>query len=452
MLPDRMRTPSALTALLHRPFVQGLAKLQVGSVVTMATGLASSILFSRLLGLEQYGYYAVVVAFAGIVTIVASLGQEITLTTFLSEAAARKNARDIRSVLIYFLQVSAVTTVIYLLLILAAPLLADLLQGDARAGEIARLAILNAALQWPAVLLFLSLQLNKRIGTMALLENARSILQVALGTLFLVLGLGVEGILLGQLFISLLYVPLCLLLYRRARVALGFPSLESLVPSILRQHTGTYWKQGFWISVDRSIANNIYPNAFFMVLNAVASLEIVGLFRLALRLAELPRSLVMPSISRMANVAIPRLTTLDRKSLKRACIQLMAGSFGLHLLAIIGAAIFVPPLLPYVYGTAFVGAIPAFLLLLPTNLFASLQVVAVPLLRLFKKMHVSILANLFGIAVALIVFFSLSSALSPLIAMCMAVLIVYANSNTPYLYLWYQIEKHKGLKPSSPAA
>lgn len=444
-MPERMSLPPAIIALLRRPFVQGLAKLQVGSVVTMATGLASSIIFSRLLGLEQYGYYAVVAAFAGLVTIVASLGQEITLTTFLSEAAARKSARDIRSVLTYFLQVSAVTTIIYIVLILAAPLLADLLQGDARAGEIARLAIVNAALQWPAVLLFLSLQLNKRIGTMAFLENARSILQVALGTLFLALGLGVEGILLGQLFISLLYVPLCLLLYRKVRVTLGFPSLESLVPSIFHRNTGMYWKQGLWISADRGIANNIYPNAFFMVLNAVASLEVVGLFRLALRLAELPRSLVMPSVSRMANVAIPRLTTLDRKSLKRACIQLMAGSFGLHLLAVLGAAVFVPPLLPYVYGTAFVGAIPAFLLLLPINLFASLQVVAVPLLRLFKRMHVSIATNVFGVFVSLVIFRSLTGVLPPLVAMSCAILFLSANSNSSYLYLWYEIRRRKGL-------
>ncbi len=441
----------SLSALARRPFVQGIAKLQVGSVVTMVTGLASSIIYSRMLGLEQYGFLAVVSAFAGLVGIVASLGQEITLTTFLSEANARKSERDIRAVLLYFLQVSVLITVIYLVLIAAAPSLARALGEDVATGDLARLALANAALQWPAVLAFLVLQLDRKVGSLAVLENMRGILQVALATLLLAAGFGVQGVLLGQLLVSLAYVPLCIALYNAVRGNLGLPSLHSLLPALPETSTGSYWRQGFWIAADRSIANNLYPNAFFMVLNAVASLEVVGLFRLALRLSELPRALVMPSISRMANVAIPRLTTLDRSLLKKSCLQLLAGSFGLHLLAVIGAAILVPPLLPYVYGPAFGAAVLPFLLLLPTNLFASLQVVAVPLLRLFKRMYVSIIANVFGIVVALVVFFSLVRVTSPLVAMSVAILIVFANSNTPYLYLLYEINKHKGL-PKKPQA
>ncbi len=438
-----------LSALARRPFVQDVAKLQVGSVVTILTGLASSIIFSRMLGLEQYGLLAIVTAFAGLVTIVASLGQEIILTTFLSEAAARKSAPDIRMVLIYFLQICIFTTCIHVVLAIVSPLIATLLHEDVHTGEIARYVILTNALQWPAVLLFLALQLNHQVGHVAIIENTRMILQLALSTLFLALGFGVEGVVLGPLFISALYVPICLLYYRRIRGSLGFPSLESLLPSLTHTGTSTYWKQGLWVSVDRNIANNIYPNVFFMMLNAVTTLEVVGLFRLALRLSELPRMLVLPSISRMASVAIPQLTTLDRKSLKSACIQLLFGSFGLHLLAVLGAALFVPPLIPYVYGSEFVGSTIPFLLLLPTNLFASLQVVAVPLLRLFQRMYVSIIINLFGIGVAIVVFFSLLRVTPPMIAVSAAILIVFANSNTPYIYLFYEIERHKGLPKKS---
>lgn len=432
------------SAVLKLPFVRNLAKFQAGTVVMMGMGFVSSVVYSNLLGLERYGLYAIVTAFASLVTIIASFGQETTITTFLSEAVARKNKEEIRNVLAYFWQTTVIATLLYIALILLSPFLAQLLGESKDVGMYAKIAILNIGLQWPAVLVFLMLQIENRVGLVTILENIRLIAQVGLSTILLLMGYGLWGVLAGTCIVSALYVPLCLFLYERFRHEVAFPSMPSVVRMLRVRDTQTYFKQGVWISADRNIAGNLYPNVFFMILSATAGLQAVGLFRLALKLAELPRALIMPSLSRMAAVTIPRLTALDRGSLKRSCVKLLIGSLGLNTLAIIGAAVCVPLFFPLVYGREFIGAIPAFFLLLPGNFFATMQIVAVPLLRLYKKMHVSILNNLAGTAVAVALYFGLSRIIDPLYAMCLASLYLYVNSNNTYLYLWHFLKRKKG--------
>ncbi len=418
------------------PFVRGVATFQVGTVVMTITGFASSVLYARLLGLHEFGIYAAVTAFAGLLGIFTSYGQETATITFLSEAVGRRDKKGIALVLRYFLQATSLATLVYIALFLLAPVIATMVGSDPRIGMLARLVLLNAVLQPVNVLLFIALQLQRRIALVAFLENALDILQLSLAIVLLLLGWGVAGILAAQLLGMLAAVPLFLALYVRSARAQGFPTLrESIGGMHTASGTGPYARQGLWIALDRSISGNLYPNLFFVLLNATTTPATVGVFRIALRLATLPLSLLMPSITRMTAVAIPRIAAADPRHLLRSCQQVLIGAVALSFLATIGAAIVVPPLIPLVYGAEFARVIPIFLLILPINITSSMHVVSVPILRILRRVWVITLTNGTGIVLACGLYFLLLQSLPVLGAVGASVIFYHSFSLLLFVYL-----------------
>lgn len=417
-------------------FVRRVATFQVGFLVSVGIGMLSSVVYPMLLGPRQYGLYAVVMALAGLLSIIVSFGQEVTLTTFLSEAVGKKDRTAIQTVLAYFAQATFAASILYALLIIIAPY-AGLLQGNASVGLYARWVLLNSALQFPAVLLFITLQLGHHIRLITILENIRTALQFGLSTLLIVQGWEVMGILIGTLAISILYVPLCILLYRRYAKDANLPGLRDILRNMRRGGTRTYFAQGLWIAIDRNTVSNLHPNILIMLLGATASLEVVGIARLGLRLAMLPATFLAGSIARVASVTVPQLLVKDRKNFASAAIKLIFGSVGLHALAGIGAAILIPPLIPYVYGTEFRAVIPVLLIMLPLNLFTSSHMISIPLLRLSKKIYMNTLNFALGLGIAIAGFLVLRTMIDPLIAFSLAVLYVHAHGILIYLYIWH---------------
>ncbi len=437
-LHQRIRTLFAI------PFVQNVAKFQIGTTILIATGFVSSIIYARLLGVEQFGLYAVVSAFTGLITIITRFGQETTLTTFLPEAFGRKDTQDIARALRYFIQSTALSLVLYAILFIWAPQLAHLFQGNPQIGILARFLIINTMLQSPAVVAFLVLQMNRQVGLVTILEDTRAILQVGLGTFLILRGYGLEGVLIGTTAISAIYVPLSLWLYERTAKKMHFPSLWSIFATSLNRGTGDHFWQGLWIALDQNIMKNIYPNLFYLALNATASLEAVGIFKIAMSLADVPGNLVMPGITRTSSVSIPHIVGQNRKALKSSCIKLIKGSMALIVIAVVGAMICIPIFLPFVYGKQYIPAIPIFLLLVPTNIFAAMHVVSVPLARVFKRVWAIVIVNLTGVLLALALFSGLHLILSPLIAMALAISYFYLHTLLIYVYLW-QVVKRQSL-------
>ena len=182
-----------------------------------------------------------------------------------------------------------------------------------------------------------------------------------------------------------------------------------------------------------------------MILNSFATLEIVGLFRLAFRLAEIPSKLLMPSITRMSTIAIPRVVGGDRKALKSSCIKLVKGTVYLRMLAVIGVAVCIPPFVPLIYGTEFGSAIPIFLALLPYHLFSALNVASIPLARVFKKTWVMTIINTTGMCIAIGLCYLLFPLMAPVFAIIIGILYYHAHSLLLLLYLWWIIRTQKKL-------
>ncbi len=435
--------------LLRRvPFVRNLTKLQMGTMLIAIIGLLSSVVQTRMLGLDGYGTLAVAAAFAGLLSFFNSLGQEVTLSIFLSEAIGRKDTSAIRTVMRYFLQTTLISMLIIVILVIVAPFLGGWMTGSRLIGIYAGVLIFNSALQGPTLLYYLLLQLTGRVGTMTIFEGAQDIAQFLLMVLLLFLGFNIWAVLLSTIIPSLVYFPICIRLYERDCTMKGLPSLWETGRGLFQSGTGTYVRQGLWITLDKSVANNIYPNIFFMVLNATAGKEVVGLFRLALRLASMPISLFLPSVNRLATVQVPLIIGRSTKAARDASVKLIKGTVGLSIFMMIGAAICIPPLLPIVYGKAFTPATMGFLIMLPLNFFSASAIVTTPLLRLLKRTYLSLINTASGVGIGVAIYFLLYTVIQPLIAVSLGVLYSFAQVILLHLYVWRLI-KQRQLMPAT---
>ena len=97
-----MNLYSTIKKLIVNPFTRGVAWLQVGSIANRAIAFGTSLIFARLLGPEGYGYYSLIFALAGTITIVQDWGIGQGVTNLLAKAWAEKNKEDVRSLLAYF--------------------------------------------------------------------------------------------------------------------------------------------------------------------------------------------------------------------------------------------------------------------------------------------------------------------------------------------------------------
>jgi O-antigen/teichoic acid export membrane protein len=435
-----MSFKSIVRQLSSSAFVRKVAKFQVGFMVTIGVGMLSSVVYPSLLGLEQFGLYALTSALAGLLSIPASFGQDTTLIIFMSEAVGKKDHAAIRRVMAYYFQATIAATVIYAVLIALTPLIAAS-RGTAEIGTYTQWILLNVALQAPIVLFVYTLQMSQRIGLISILESVRNFLQFGVSSVLLLMGYGIMGILVGTAAVSVAFIVCTLPFYNRFADVAGFPRLGDIIRSAGMRGTGTYFIQGLGISVDRNVTANVHPNLLLTLLSATAPLEAVGIARLALRLATLPSTILSGSISRVASVSVPQILAKDRKHFGSAAVKLILGCVGLHALAVLGAAIFVPPLVPYVYGREFIGVIPAFLVMVPLSIFTSSHVISIPLLRLSKKIYLSTINFIIGLAIATGIYLLLYPIIDPALAFGIAVLYVHVHGTLIYLYVWYYLFK-----------
>ena len=426
-------------SLLRQQFVQNVMRFQASSMGLLITGAVSSVIYARLLGVTQLGLYTIIAAFSGLLGLAATLGQETTVVTFLSEAVGRKSRKDTVLVISYFVQSALLALSIYIALFILSPFLASLFKGNETIGLYARWLVLNSALQSAPSLVFTVLQIKNKITIVAVLENIRAISQVVISTVLLLLGMGVWSLIIGTLSVSIIFVPVSIWLYHKYAGAELFPTFREIGAGVRRPGTGMYFRQGLWIAADQMIASNLYPNLFYIILGATAPLPVVGLLRLGLRLATIPVQIIMPSVSRLAAVAIPKIASMDRKTLRQSCMKLMKGTLSLGTLAVIGSAIVAPPLIPIVYGKEFAGAIPAFLIILPFTIISTGNVALVPICRIFKRVWLLTMTNAAGLLCATAAYFILKTFVSPLVAISISLLVYHFNTLFLSLHLWTTI-------------
>ncbi len=388
-------------------FVREVAILQGGTLIPILSGLVSSILYARLLGLGGYGQYAVVLAFTGVIGLFTNLGQRFTTLTFLAEAYGRKDAKAMRAVCQYYVVLSMFTIVLLGLFVLVLPSLTQWIYGNQDIGKLARIVFLASMFDPFFLFLALSLQTVREIRTLTLLENGYTLLQLTLGLTFILIGMGPAGILWGSALTSMFSAGIALILYPTIARRHGLPSVRDIVMHRGTKQFWSYVKNGMWIAVDKSVAN-LYPNLFFFLLSVRTQESVVGLIRLAYKFANLPTAYVLSNISRLASSLIPMLSAAGKK-FGKDLIKLLRYTFALHIGVSLATAIVVPLLFPFIYGKTFMPALYPFWIILASQLLLPIYGLTTPLFRLYGKIHVATTFTSIGIAGGMGIFWLLTS-------------------------------------------
>ncbi|MBT3293358.1 oligosaccharide flippase family protein [Candidatus Peregrinibacteria bacterium] len=431
---------SSISKLLRIRFVQDAATLQIGKFVGISCGMVTSIAYINLLGIGGYGKYAIVMAFAGIFGIVTNLGQQATLTTFFSRSYGQQNKREMTQIAQYYLYTSIAVAIFLLILALFMPTISGIIYKDNNIGKLARLVFFSSIFEFGFSYVSILLQITREIKILAFLENTKIVLQVSLAILLLWLGFGIAGILYSSLSISILFFIVSIGLNKWINSKYPLPRLKEILAKPNWKQILKYNRAGIWIAVDKNVGN-LYPTAFLFVLSLSAPESIVGLFRLAFKLAGLPTSFALSSISRMAGSVIPSIAGKDIKSLKSTLIKLAMHSVFIHTAITIAGMILVPIFLPYVYGENMGIAVYPFLAITAMQLSLAVHVIMTPIFRLKNKSMIPAIINSIGMAISISVFFILAGALTETRALYVSIFLYHLISLSAVFFIIYFVKE-----------
>lgn len=429
------------------PFVRDVMTMQVGQAIALLCGFLSSILLARLLGLGEFGKYAVILSFTGMFSLVTNLGQNYTTLTFLSEARARKNAEDQRKILHYYFFLTLCTEALLLLLLPFLPMVAAHLYGDASMGRLAQLLFLGAMADPFYGFVSISLQSIRQIRLLTILDNASIVFQLGISILLILWGFGAAGPILGACIDSFLFAAIGIALYPSLHRQHGLPSVGEILRIKGLRHIGHYAKQGIWITIDKSLGN-LYPNLFLFILSTQATAPVVGLMRLAFKLAALPATIGLASVSKLAGSVIPQLAGKGKGILRTSIRRLATHSLSIHILMSAAAAIIVPFCIPYVYGPAYAVATIPFLVITVLNLPLVFHMLITPIVRVYSLAQWNALIAAGALIAAVGAFFGCSVILPPTISLYLSLTVYQCVSLLTAFPAWNVLHPHAS-RPST---
>jgi O-antigen/teichoic acid export membrane protein len=423
-----------IAAFSKIPFVRDVATMQIGRLITVGGGFLTSILYVRYLSLDGYGEYAIVLAFAGTFGIFTNLGQQATLTTFLAESYGRKDRQAMTSIAQYYLVVSLLVVVLLSTLTLLAPSITAYVYDDTAIGKLAQLVFLSSMFEFAFSYYAICLQVVREIRLLTLLENSKSVVQIGLSIVLLLLGYGVAGVLLGSLVTSLLYCLLSFFCYSRFQKKYNLPSIREIINIRTFHHCWKYVKDGIWIALDKN-AGNLYPTVFLFALSTQAPKPVVGLLRLAFKLADLPASFALNSVSRLGTSVLSTLAGEGGARLRTSFTRLVKHTVLMHTGITLAGMLIIPFLLPIVYGQNFRVAVYPFLIITALQLGYGLTTSATPILRVYSKIYLATLINVSAMILALSTFFFMQRTLPSTQALYLGLLLYHAVLSTVMLPL-----------------
>jgi O-antigen/teichoic acid export membrane protein len=381
-----------ILGLKRLPFVRDVLTIQAGSLVLMAAGFLSSIAFARFLGKDGYGFYVVVVAFAGTASSFFNIGQGQSLYVFFSEAFGKKDRRAMSAVLINFLEIACTNVVLLGVLAFVLPMISEQIYGSPEIGMYARILCFFQMSEIFNSMTLTLLQSVRRIRLKVILEQSANLSYLGLAVLVLFLGGKVQAVLFTQMIVSLSFLPVSL-------VALKIIAKKEDVPGIretLRVPFGEskqYMGQGLIITADKTIGN-FFPQSLFFVFSLFVPAATVGVAKIAVQLANIPRSILLPQAGDLSTAAFGRMKAEGVAVVRKNAAKLIKHALAFHALLTLGAAIAFPPIIFYFYGAAYWDAIPMMLWLLLVLLINSLCIANSPILRLYRKTEYSIIVGL----------------------------------------------------------
>lgn len=400
-----------IAGLRKLPFVRDVLTIQAGSMVLMAAGFVSSIAFARLLGVNDYGVYAVIVAFAGTFSAFFNIGQGQSLYVFFSEAYGRKDRHAQAAVLSNFVTVASVNVILLIVLAAIMPMLSEKFYGSPEIGKFARiLCFFQISEIWNSMTLII-LQSLRRIRLKVFLEQGANLSYLGLAVVALLFGGKIWALLLTQLAVSLVFLPISLITLKIVARKHGLPGIRETL-RIPFTESRQYLAQGLIITADKTIAN-FFPQGLFFIFSLFSPASFVGIAKIAMQLANVPRNILLPQAGDLSTAAFGKMMAEGTQVVRTNAAKLIKHALAFHALLSLGAAIAFPPVIFWFYGPEFWEAIPLTMWLLLILVTQSLSIASSPILRLKRKTYVSIALNLVTWAIVIAAVALLQDILAP---------------------------------------
>jgi O-antigen/teichoic acid export membrane protein len=241
-------------------------------------------------------------------------------------------------------------------------------------------------------MMLLILQALRKIRAKVVLEQSANISVLVGGMLAVIFGFGIQGVFLAQLAVGCVFLLINAVAVRALLKDELFPSVRDLLRSRLRA-TLPFMGQGALFSVEKTIGN-FFPQGLFFLLSLVGAPSQVGLAKIAVQLASLPRMILLPSIGDLSMVVLAKQKAQGIALLRKNSALIIKHAMALHALITFASMIVLPLLVSWFYGAEYLNAIPLTWALLLAGLPAGVTILNSPLIRVFRKNIYSILQAL----------------------------------------------------------
>lgn len=390
-------------AVLRHKFVQDVIALQIGRFGAVGAGLLSTLVVTRVVGPAGYGIYGLANSIFSLFGLLNLSGAGQSTATKLPKAIAVGDASTALDVMAYHMQASLLLTgTIALVMLLLAPPYAAATQGDAYIGWLAAVLAFTGPMDATVSLVTASLQSKRQMRALASLQTGSQVILSIAMISFVLISPTPEALIGARLTHSLAALAVSAILYSRLRKQgeITLPGLRTVLARALTVSPRPFWRFGVANAFDRNLANMMTQLPLQFV-GMIGGPQAAGYLGLGLR-GYAQVAVFTSALFDAMQAVIPRAVAKGEYgrlwgALWQAALALAGGS-----LLIYGAmALLAPAIIPALFGSEWIPAIPAIIVLAYYGGLTTVGGIFGPVYRALGFMRTAISAKLLAMALTL---------------------------------------------------
>jgi O-antigen/teichoic acid export membrane protein len=416
-------------------FVKDVGFLQISNFFSIFVSTIGSIILARLLRPEMYGTYGIIFAFVGTVGIFMNWGADYAGLTLLAEAYAIQDKEKIINILTYYIKLTFfVILIIGSLGIIFSPFITKLLYHDAQIGNWGRIVLAGVCLGAAYNLLNVILQASRKIKFLVVLEILNKLIFTLLPIIFVLLGLGLSGVVWGYFISAITFLCASLLiLYFLSRNGQLLISFKDVFRNFRKVNFKKYFKFGFLIAINKNLGSllSLLP---ILALGIYAASSDVAYFKIAIGYIGIPL-MVLDPITKLLGVQLPKSKTYGIDTLKKHFYRTSLWSGLISLGLILPFIVFGPFLIRIFYGAEYGGSIGLIYWLSLFGVISGFSVGLGPIYRTLDKMKIAIMTIIAEVILMMLLITILVKVFPPLLSVALSLTL----SSTIFLFIHFYI-------------
>lgn len=388
---------SRLRKLRDSKFVRDTLVLQVGRIGTTALSFISFWLIIRLMGVEAYGVWKLVLAFVAIWQTLDITGIGQLTSTRLAIAVGRRDADDALDLMAIYVKVVLAWALIsvVVLFVFGPTVAARLYDGDGRIGTLAGWYSLSIAADTLYTLVIVSLQSRRLMRQLALLQNVNQAVLFVCMVVAVLVAPTPESLLVGRLVYSYSTLALAFYLYSRLRheASVTFPPLGAVFRRSVNVSLRGYWRTGVAMALDKNIAN-LYTQVPLTLVGVLAGPTAAGILGVGYDVVSRSSLLTGPVLENVQAVVPQAVGRGDyarlRRNFGRVLLVMAVGASAFYGVLALVAPLVVPPL----FGADTAPAVPVVIILSFFGAISAVGGLFGPLYRAFDLMRPALLVKM----------------------------------------------------------